>query len=59
MFFGCTGLTNAPALPATNLAASCYLSMFNACTGLTEAPDLPAMNMLESCYSSMFLEFGL
>ena len=28
MFYGCTGLTTAPALPATTLAYGCYSSMF-------------------------------
>ena len=35
MFYGCTGLTQAPALPATTLASYCYDSMFYGCTGLT------------------------
>ena len=34
MFYGCTGLTTAPALPATTLASSCYQSMFYGCTSL-------------------------
>ena len=34
MFFGCTSLTQAPALPATTLAIGCYSSMFWGCTGL-------------------------
>ncbi len=35
MFRGCTGLVEAPALPATTLAASCYNGMFSGCTGIT------------------------
>ena len=35
MFYGCTGLTSAPELPATTLKTSCYASMFNGCTGLS------------------------
>ena len=35
IFFGCTGLTSAPELPATTLAEMCYTSMFQYCTGLT------------------------
>ena len=54
MFNGCTGLTNAPELPATTLADSCYSSMFNGCTGLTNAPGLPATTLATSCYSYMF-----
>ena len=54
MFQGCTGLTTAPALPATTLADSCYSSMFSGCTGLTTAPSLPATTLAKYCYSSMF-----
>ena len=54
MFYGCTGLTEAPDLPATTLASFCYNSMFYNCTALTEAPDLPATTLESSCYSSMF-----
>ncbi len=32
MFYGCTSLTTAPALPATTLASYCYSSMFRGCT---------------------------
>ena len=32
MFYGCTSLTTAPALPATTLANYCYNSMFQGCT---------------------------
>ena len=34
MFQDCTNLTQAPALPATTLAAHCYYSMFLDCTSL-------------------------
>ena len=57
LFYGCyncTSLTTAPELPATNLAESCYSSMFNGCTSLTTAPELPATNLAKSCYNSMF-----
>ena len=54
MFSGCTGLTEAPELPATTLAASCYNYMFSGCTGLTEAPELPATTLAASCYNYMF-----
>ena len=36
MFRGCTSLTEAPALPATSLADSCYSYMFYGCTSLNE-----------------------
>ena len=35
MFYGCTGLTSAPELPATTLATYCYHSMFHGCTKLS------------------------
>ena len=54
MFFGCTGLTSAPELPATALADYCYSSMFRSCTGLTSAPELPATTLADNCYYSMF-----
>ena len=54
MFYGCTGLTSAPELPATTLEVNCYNSMFRGCTGLTSAPELPATTLASSCYRSMF-----
>ena len=54
MFYGCTALIKAPALPATTLVDSCYESMFDGCTSLTKAPALPATTLAESCYSYMF-----
>ena len=54
MFYGCTSLTQAPALPATTLAMGCYYEMFYGCTSLTQAPTLPATTLENSCYASMF-----
>lgn len=54
LFAGSKVLTEAPALPATTLAANCYDSMFNGCTALTESPVLPATTLAKNCYSSMF-----
>ena len=54
MFIGCTGLTQAPVLPATTLASDCYSAMFSGCTGLTQAPALPATTLASDCYNSMF-----
>ena len=54
MFYGCTSLTQAPALPATTLAEGCYAGMFFGCTGLTQAPALPATTLADHCYDSMF-----
>lgn len=42
MFNECSSLTEAPELPATTLAGSCYNSMFDGCTSLIKAPKLPA-----------------
>ena len=54
MFYGCTSLTTAPALPATTLTNYCYNSMFRDCTSLTTAPALPATTLAEGCYQYMF-----
>ena len=43
MFDGCTGLTQAPSLPATTLAESCYGGMFDGCTGIT-SHDVATLN---------------
>ena len=54
MFYGCTSLTQAPELPATTLARSCYSVMFDGCTSLTQAPKLPATTLADWCYYGMF-----
>ena len=54
MFYGCTSLTQAPALPATKLVEYCYRSMFGNCTSLTQAPALPATMLAGHCYEYMF-----
>ena len=54
MFYGCTGLTQAPELPATTLAEYCYSYMFQKCTSLTQAPELPAATLVKYCYTYMF-----
>ena len=54
MFYNCTSLASASALPATTLANMCYYSMFYGCTGLTTAPALPATTLTGSCYENMF-----
>ena len=41
-------------LPATELAARCYDSMFYGCPGLKRAPELPAKTLAASCYANMF-----
>ena len=54
MFDGCTSLTRAPELPATELATYCYEWMFANCTSLTSAPALPATTLYTQCYGYMF-----
>ena len=54
MFFDCTSLTTAPALPATTVAYECYKEMFKFCTALTTAPALPATTLGLYCYQQMF-----
>ena len=54
MFYDCTSLTAAPALPATTLAINCYNYMFSGCTSLTAAPALPATTLANYCYGYMF-----
>ena len=54
MFYNCTALTQAPALPAITLVDYCYRSMFYGCTSLTQAPALPATTLASYCYQNMF-----
>lgn len=54
LFYFCKSLTQAPALPATTLATSCYAYMFYNCTSLTQAPALPATTLADHCYDYMF-----
>ena len=56
LFNGCSVLTSAPALPATNLAEKCYASMFKGCTNLETAPALPATYLAGYCYFYMFAD---
>jgi hypothetical protein len=54
MFYGCSGLTEAPELPATTICYGCYCEMFVNCYSLTKAPDLPATTLYRFCYQYMF-----
>ena len=54
MFYDCTNLITAPALPAITLAMDCYRYMFYGCASLMNAPDLPATTLADYCYSNMF-----
>ena len=58
LFWGCSSLTKAPALPATTLADSCYWDMFSSCLSLTKAPELPATALAVDCYYGMFRSCG-
>lgn len=54
LFNNCTSLTQAPVLPATTLAPSCYSYMFSNCASITQAPALPATTLAKFCYQYMF-----
>ena len=57
LFSDCTAITDASELrfPATTLAQSCYMTMFQNCSGLTSGPSiLPATSLVDSCYRGMF-----
>lgn len=54
LFYGCTSLISAPALPATTLSNRCYSEMFRGCVNLTNAPALPADRLSNYCYYRMF-----
>lgn len=54
LFNGCSVLTSAPELRATELKDYCYYSMFEGCTALVNAPELPAKELDNYCYESMF-----
>lgn len=55
LFYGCSQLTSAPSLPATQLADNCYEEMFVDCSRLTIAPELPATELAYGCYKGMFI----
>ena len=54
LFYGCTALATAPALPATDLSEYCYYMMFYGCGSLISAPTLPATTLKRGCYNTMF-----
>ena len=55
MFYGCTGLTKAPELPATIVDGNSYTDMFRNCSNLTTPPStLPAKKMYSYSYQGMF-----
>lgn len=56
LFYKCTSIKNVSPkfLPATTLADSCYLGMFDKCTSLVVGSDLPATTLKSTCYGAMF-----
>ena len=54
LFSGCSGLTEPPRLPATEVSEWSYYGMFYQCTSLTKVPELPATKLGERCYNAMF-----
>jgi hypothetical protein len=54
MFQGCTSLTTAPNIYATNAAYQCCMQMFQGCTRLTKAPVLTATDLGYQYYRNMF-----
>ena len=54
MFYNCSKLIKAPALPATTLAEGCYRELFYGCTSLINAPELPAKWTSADCYRELF-----
>lgn len=57
MFWGCTSLVEAPALPAPILAEACYQFMFESCTNLNKmrvyASDISAMECTDFWLSNV------
>jgi len=53
-FRGCTNLTTAPQLPATQSAYECYSSMFEGDINLEEAPEINLINMSQNACKRMF-----
>ena len=52
MFYGCTSLTSAPELPATELARGCYCRIFNGCENLSSVTMLaPSDKIKDTSYS--------
>ena len=54
LFENCTGLIEAPDMPAIKLTRSCYSNMFNGCSNLEGMPYLPAKELEDYSYSFMF-----
>lgn len=55
MFYGCTGLVDAPYIAAKNTAEYCFCQMFMECFNLVNVQDeLYPMQLTHECYHNMF-----
>ena len=54
LFYGCTGLVDAPALPATVLTPYCYYYAFYGCSALVNAPVISAKELAKYCFAYTF-----
>ena len=55
LFYGCSGLVRAAALPSKEVGEYSYSHMFYQCSSLLDAPkDLPATTLKGYCYKNMF-----
>lgn len=54
MFYGCTGLTDAPNLPAQTLVSSCYYYMYYGCTSMTNPGVISATTVATYCCYGMY-----
>lgn len=54
MFYGCTGLTDAPNLPAQTLVSSCYYYTYYGCTSMTNPGVISATTVATYCCYGMY-----
>ena len=54
MFYGCTGLTDAPNLPAQTLVSSCYYYTYYGCTSMTNPGVISAITVATYCCYGMY-----
>lgn len=54
MFYGCTGLTDAPNLPTLTLVSSCYYYMYYGCTAMTNPGVISATTVATYCCYGMY-----
>ena len=58
MFYYCSELKTAPALPAKTLAFGCYMDMFSGCTALSSVTMLATDVSAEMCLENWLNEAG-